>query len=61
MPQYKVRPGNKLVVTDPDRPGQTLDLTGGDTVELEPEVAAQYPTALDLVESAQTAEPGDGQ
>jgi hypothetical protein len=55
MPKYTVRNGHKLVVTDPDQPGQTLDKLGGSTVELTEDEAAQYPGALDLVVEATTA------
>jgi hypothetical protein len=49
MPKYTVKPGRKLVVTDPDRPGQTIDKLGGDEVELDADAAESYADALDLV------------
>ena len=49
MPQFKIRPGHKLVVADPKRPGQTKDMLGGDVVDLSPDEAAEYPDALDVV------------
>lgn len=56
MPQYKIRPGHKLVVSDPDRPGETINRIGGDIVELTADEAAEYPGVLDLDEPVK-AEP----
>ena len=58
MPKYQVRDGHKLVVTDPDHPGQTLDKLGGAHVDLTEDEAAQYAEALTLVSpaTADTAE-----
>lgn len=50
MPQYKIRPAHKLVVADPDRPGETINRIGGDLVELVAEEAAEYADVLDLHE-----------
>jgi hypothetical protein len=59
MPIYKVKPGHKVVVSDPANPGRTLDKLEGEKLTLELDDAEPLLGSLDLVEDEQPAQQAD--